>query len=284
MHRNKMIVGMLISLLGITVLAPVALAATETFHETYNVKPETRLTVSNKNGGITIRAWENETVDVVAEKKTNLGGKLEDVEIAVTVGERMTIETVHLVKNPRVSVSYTISVPSSMIIEQVQSSNGAMTLQGANGDVIAKTSNGAIKIVEHTGNVSVETSNGGIELQQINGSVKAETSNGAIKITGVTGITGVKTSNGSIHAEIMEIAEESLELKTSNGSIKIFLASDLNADVEMNTSNGKISIQDIEIVTTEISKTSFEGRIGDGGKKLEVKTSNGTIEVYGLRK
>ncbi len=51
----------------------------------------------------------------------------------------------------------------------------------------------------------------------------------------------------------------------------------------METSNGKISIHDVEIVTREISKTEFKGRIGSGGKTLTVKTSNGSIEVYELK-
>jgi DUF4097 and DUF4098 domain-containing protein YvlB len=263
--------------------ASTAMAATETFHETYEVGPETPLTVSNKNGGITINVWDNDFVDVTAEKKTHLGGSLDDVEIHVTTGDTLTIETVYLVKFPRVSVNYTILVPASVIVEEVQTSNGAIRLQGCQGDVAAQTSNGAINIQQHTGDVSAKTSNGSIDVQQITGYVKAKTSNGGISIANVAGIVEAETSNGSISAEVTDIQADEVTLKTSNGRVKVFLAPDLNAELEMKTSNGKITIQDVEIITTEISKTRFEGRIGDGGKKLNVKTSNGSIDVYGLK-
>lgn len=268
--------------LALTLLVLPAFAVTETFHKTYDVKAGMPLTVSNRNGGITIQVWEKNSVDVVAEKKTRIGGRLEDVEIQVTIGDVIAIESVYLVNNPRVSVNYRINVPAGLVVQNLKTSNGAISLQGTGGDVVADTSNGAIKVVEHRGDVQVETSNGSIELRNIRGIVDAKTSNGSITIADVTGISSAKTSNGSIHAEVAEIAGEALEIKTSNGRVKVFLSPDLNADVEMQTSNGKITMQDVEIMTTEISKTKIQGRIGSGGRMLNVKTSNGAIEVYGL--
>jgi DUF4097 and DUF4098 domain-containing protein YvlB len=266
----------------LTLLASPAFAVTETFRETYEAKAGTPLTVSNKNGGITIQVWNKNSVEVVAEKKTRIGGRLKDVEIQVTVGDVLSIETVYKVKFPRVSVNYTINVPASLVVQNVKTSNGAISLEGTSGDVMADTSNGSIKIVEHAGGVQAETSNGSVYLQNIEGIVKAKTSNGAIKITDVAGIRNAKTSNGSIQAEVTEIAGDALELKTSNGRIKVFLSPTLNANVEMRTSNGKISLHGVEIITSEISKTSIKGRVGNGGKTLNVKTSNGSIEVHGL--
>ena len=70
MREKKAIVCTLISFVCMAVLSPAALAATETFHETYDVTSGTPLTVSNRNGGITVRVWENETVDVIAAEIT----------------------------------------------------------------------------------------------------------------------------------------------------------------------------------------------------------------------
>jgi len=47
----------------------------------------------------------------------------------------------------------------------------------------------------------------------------------------------------------------------------MLLSPDLDADIEMRTSNGKITLHDIEIVATEISKTTLIARIGKGGSK-----------------
>lgn len=260
-----------------------ALAATETFHEAYTVEDGTPLTVDNRNGSVTINVWEKETVDVVAKKKTNRGGKLSNVEIQVNIGDAMSIETVYLVKDPRVSVEFSITVPASMSIQQVESSNGAITLEGTTGDVGVRTSNGSIEVRQHAGNVSAQTSNGSIDMKQLTGVVKANTSNGGIDITGAGGIEEAETSNGTISVEVAELHADEVTLKTSNGKIKMFLSPELNADLEMRTSNGKITIHDVEIVTQEVSKTQFKGRIGSGGKTLTAKTSNGSIGVYTLK-
>lgn len=256
-------------------------ADTETFHETYEVSSGTPLTVLNKNGAIRISVWDKDSVDVVAEKKTQLGGNLNNVKIEVTVGETMTIETVYLVKNPRVSVKYTISVPAQVVVESVKSSNGAITLNEVSGDVTAETSNGVIEITGNKGNVNAKTSNGAIELNRIDGYVEARTSNGTIRIAGVSGLVAAETSNGSISTEVPDIQNDT-HIKTSNGPIKVYLPAELDANLELKTSNGKIGLHEIEILTSEVSETSLKGRIGDGGSLLYIKTSNGSIDVYRL--
>jgi DUF4097 and DUF4098 domain-containing protein YvlB len=279
--RKHAIFVVLAMFLLLFLCVPAVFAATETFHETYEVAPGTPFRVHNINGGIRLSAWDKDYVDVVAEKREQIGGNAKNVKIEVTVGDTITIETVHLVKYPRVSVNYTISVPAAIVVESVQSSNGAITLQNVHGDVTAETSNGAIDITGHTGTVRAKTSNGAIELNRIDGYVEAKTSNGAIKISGVSGLVSAETSNGSISTEIPGIQND-VRIKTSNGAIKVYLSAELDASVELKTSNGKIGLHDIEILTSEIGKTSLKGRIGDGGNLLYVKTSNGSIDVYRL--
>lgn len=282
-HRITMTAALAVAICAVIGLASPVMADTETFHETYSVGAGTPLIVENRNGSVTISVWDKDIVDVVAVKKTHLGGKLSDVEIQVEAGDTLRIETVYLVKNPRVSVNYTITVPASMPIELARSSNGALELTGTAGDVEARTSNGSIKVTQHAGLVDAKTSNGKITLRRIAGAVTADTSNGSVEIVDVAGIQNVETSNGSISAEIVGLTADNARLKTSNGSIKVWLATDMNADLEMKTSNGKITLHDIEVMVSEISKTQLEGRLGTGGPRLEVKTSNGSIEIHALK-
>jgi DUF4097 and DUF4098 domain-containing protein YvlB len=260
-----------------------AIAATETFHETYEVEPATTLNLHNKNGGVTIRGWEKSYIEVSAEKTSRWGGNVDNVEITViTDDDTLTIETIYLVKNPRVSVTYEISVPEDVSVRSVGSSNGAITLENTRGDVVAETSNGSIEIEDLQGTAKAKTSNGKIEITRVSGYVEAKTSNGSITITDVSGTVAAQTSNGRIRAEIQEIQDD-IRIKTSNGSIELYVSPDLNATIEMKTSNGKITIQGIEIIASELSKTKLKGKFGNGGKHLDVKTSNGSIDVYKLQ-
>jgi DUF4097 and DUF4098 domain-containing protein YvlB len=283
MHRQCLIivllVGLFVYVLGTA--APIG-AASENFQETYEVKPGTTLEVQNKNGSVEIARWDKPQVEVWAEKKADfLGGKLDKVKIEVTAGDVMSIKTVYLEENPRVSVTYIISVPKDVSVKSVESSNGAITLKGTQGDVTVETSNGRIEVEGVNGNVKAKTSNGKIEITSVQGSVEARTNNGEIAITKVTEIRSAETSNGRIRAEIQEMRDD-VELKTSNGAIELYLSPKLNIEIEMKTSNGKISTQGVNITSSESSDTKLNGKIGSGGKQLSVKTSNGSITVYKL--
>jgi len=257
-------------------------ADTETFNETYEISSGTRLEIRNHNGGIKIQKWGRSNLKVQATKKTRWGGKLENVEIKVTPGDSFSIETVHLVRNPKVSVSYDIHVPESLIVTHVRTSNGRIELKGTRGDTIAETSNGKIKIEDATGNVQAHTSNGGIEIEDVKGFVSAHTSHGSIEVEGTSGVEELETSNGAIDAEVPAIGENGLRVRTSNGAIELALAIELNANIEVRTSNGKIKLEDFEVMVKEISKSSLRGRIGKGGKKISCRTSNGRIVLKKL--
>jgi DUF4097 and DUF4098 domain-containing protein YvlB len=241
------------------------------------------LALQNKNGGVTMRGWEKSYIEVSAEKKSRWGGNVDHVEIKITRGDgTLTIETIYRVKNPRVSVTYDISVPEHVSVSAVDSSNGAITLEDLQGDIVAETSNGRIEIEDIHGAIKAKTSNGRIEIHQVSGDVEAKTSNGSIEITEVSGIVAAQTSNGRIQVEISEMQEDA-QIKTSNGAIELYVSPDVHANIEMKTSNGKITIQEIEIITSELSRTELKGKLGNGGKQLYVKTSNGNIDVYKLQ-
>ncbi len=71
------------------------------------------------------------------------------------------------------------------------------------------------------------------------------------------------------------------QLKTSNGSVKLHVPVDMDAKVDLKTSNGKITLHDgLEVTTSQLEKNEMQGRIGDGGPEISVKTSNGKIDIY----
>ena len=283
MIRKSSFLALFVTLFFSFFVISTADAVTETFSGSYQVEPGTKLELHNENGKVPIKRWDQSHVKVTAKKKTGRGGKLENVEIKVTQAGTMNIETIHLVKNPRVSVTYDVRVPAEVIVNYVDTSNGGIKLEGTKGNAIVETSNGKIEIENVSGNIRARTSNGKIKMKDIDGYVSAETSNGSIEVKKVAGIEKAETSNGSIEAEIPAIHDNDIRIKTSNGFIKLYLSPDLDANIEMRTSNGKIIIRDLEIVASEISKTKLKGRIGNGGRKIYGKTSNGSINLHRLK-
>ena len=242
---------------------------TEKFHETYEVDPGTKLYVVNVNGDVDLTVWDEDYVEVNAIKKTNRGeDELTKVQVEVTVGEVMKIRTEYLERNVHVSVDYRIRIPEQVMVQKVATSNGDITL------------------METSGDTEVMTSNGDIDLKDVVGTVQVQTSNGDIEIRGATVVTEASTSNGDILAEIRQVSEKDTEIATSNGSIDLYVSEKLNADLTSATSMGEVSIKALDLgsqLTARTgSTTTVKGRIGKGGRIINVNTSNGDIRIYNL--
>lgn len=241
----------------------------EDFHETYKVAPGTVLRVENINGDILISRWEKDYVEVHAEKRSRFGPEeLDKARIDVSTGDVLRVRTVHLAKNARVSVSYSIRVPSDLGIDLVNTANGSIELKGTGGDA------------------EVVTSNGDIDLIDARGTLRVRTSNGEIEIKGHATVREATTSNGSIRIDLRDIPKDGSEISTANGSIDIYVDVALNADLRGSTSLGKVSIKDealrLRFTASEESRNSLEGKIGEGGRRIDVSTSNGEIRFHVL--
>lgn len=239
---------------------------TEYFDGEYATNENTVLKVTTLNGQVEIYVWDEDTVSLNAIKKSRIGREeLEKVEINVVESEdQIEIEAIYTgSRTTTPSVDMNIKVPQYVTVDSVTTSNGAIQLFGTKGDTFAKSSNGAIII------------------ENVDGYVQASTSNGPIEITGTTGIKDLQTSNGVIAAELFDF-QENISIQTSNGGITVYMNSSLAADIEMTTSNGHISITGLSVNLT-ISEEKYKvGKLGGGGNRIDIHTSNGNINLRKL--
>jgi DUF4097 and DUF4098 domain-containing protein YvlB len=235
--------------------------AEEEFHNTYSVAPGTPLSVGNTNGNIHVRVWDKDYVDVLAVKKTNRGkDELGKVDIRVSKNGKLSIETDYLERNARVTVNYTISVPKTVPVEQIKTTNGSVEITGTTGDAFIKTTNGSIKVSDTEGTVELRTTNGNIS------------------ITGASGIRLAKSTNGSIEVSVLNFVDNA-EITTTNGSVTLAVPENINADIDLKTTNGKISASQIQMLVEEISKNHVSGKLGSGGNSITIRTTNGSITL-----
>ena len=266
MKNQLLIYGLPIMLLTIFLSGCVVPQATDYFSGFYEANENTVLTVKNINGQIEIYTWDGDNVSFNAVKRSNFGQEeLDKVFIEVTELENsIEIETSYSGSSTiRASVDMNIKIPSFVTVGSAETSNGAVQINDAKGDVEASSSNGAIII------------------DGVNGYVTASTSNGRIEVTNTTGVRDIQTSNGRITVEIPDFKED-IKIHTSNGRITVYINTDLNATIEMQTSNGNINIHDVELLTSETSDTYIKGTIGGGGNTIDIQTTNGDIHLYKL--
>jgi DUF4097 and DUF4098 domain-containing protein YvlB len=266
MIKKLMILGMVL-ILGICGLSGcLGPQTTDYFNGEYDVTEDTILKVTTFNGQIEINFWDGETVSFNAIKKSRLGqDELDKAEINVLESDDLIEIVAEYVgtRSTTPSVDMNIKIPKNVTVEYV------------------KTSNGAILINEVKGNISVTTSNGDIEIENIKGYISASTSNGRIDVKDTTGVKDLKTSNGRIYAEIFDFIDD-ITISSSNGGIEIYINPQLNADIEMTTSNGQISISGISLNVTNSEDKHIVGKLGLGGNKIDIHTSNGNIYLRKL--
>lgn len=157
-------------------------------------------------------------------------------------------------------LSVVVSVPAEIDLE-LEASNGPVRVTGISGQVLAKTSNGNVSLSGVTGDVKAESSNGRLDLEDLRGQVTAETSNGGIDFRGTL-------PPGSQNI-----------LKTSNGSVSVTLVDTSGVELDAATSNGRVGSTLPVALAGPGRENELVGTIGDGGSRLEIRTSNGSISI-----
>lgn len=251
---------------------------------TFDAEKDMKVHIKNLNGKVIVNSWDKDYINIAVTKRSRKGSdEFKKVKVEVSGKNGCTIETFHLEKNPKVSVEFEIKLPEFVRLSDVTSSNGLVRITDVKGDAELETSNGNIEVFDHIGNIDADTGNGRVELVNVKGKVTANTNNGKIRLYKTSSIVSATTSNGKIEAQISEL-ENDTEIRTSNGSVTLDISPDLNADIKARTSNSKIVLNNLEVITDSFSNDSLEGRLGSGGKKINIRTSNGKIILNNLHK
>lgn len=128
--------------------------------------------------------------------------------------------------------------------------------------------------------VDASTVNGRVVVTEAAGDVEASTINGDIRASTMGGALALKTVNGSIRARATSLAKDApVHLETVNGSVRAELPTPLDADVVLSTVNGRIETDFPFAFTGGTSKRELRGTLGSGGRRVRLRTVNGSVEL-----
>lgn len=123
------------------------------------------------------------------------------------------------------------------------------------------------------------TVNGDIEAEGLTADSEAKTVNGGITVS-TSGLARATTVNGSIRASLGRADwDGKLNFTTVNGDVQVDLPGGANVDVEASTVNGGMDTDFPLTVSGRFSMRSMRGKIGSGGRDLELETVNGSISL-----
>jgi Toastrack DUF4097 len=123
------------------------------------------------------------------------------------------------------------------------------------------------------------TVNGDVYAADLPADARVSTVNGDVEV-GARGTATGSTVNGSVTARVGKAEwDGTLDFSTVNGGIRVTLPATLDADVEATTVNGSIDSDFPITVQGRMRRQQFRGRIGNGGRRLALRTVNGSIEL-----
>jgi DUF4097 and DUF4098 domain-containing protein YvlB len=225
----------------------------EEFHQTYSLNADGRISLDEVNGRVHIVAWDRNEVKVDAVKHGDKQEQVDAVKIEIdSKPDQIHIRTKYPSsktglwgKNNSTTVDYEIMVPAQAHLDEVETVNGSMEIEGVRGKVHASTVNGHLEVKGLASDA---------ELNSVNGAVKASFD----KLDGV----------------------KSISLKTVNGRAEVTLPDNANANVTGKTLNGGISADSgLNVKHKWPVGTELDGKLGSGGTQVYAETVNGGIEV-----
>jgi DUF4097 and DUF4098 domain-containing protein YvlB len=239
-----------------------AATLTQTVDKTFDVRSGADVVLTNVNGRVTVQAWDQSRVRVVAVKRVEtsrdeLQRAMNDLRVELQPRDGgLAITT----RYPREHDG-----PSS-IFDWILGD-----------DIDAQVTYDIT--VPRTMNVRVENTNGGIRVSEVAGKHELDTTNGKIEVMRCAGSLDASTTNGSIHAELVSVAKDQpMRFETTNGRIEVTVPADFRAEIDASTTNGSIDT-DLPVATRRISSNSLRGTINGGGTSLRMRTTNGGIAL-----
>jgi hypothetical protein len=225
----------------------------EETHQTYPLTSDGKVHVDNVNGKVHITAWDRQEVQVNAVK---IGDNQEDLDaVKIEIHAKPSRVRIHTKypnskwswwgKSNSTKVEYEIKVPAQAQLQDAQTVNGPLEIEGVRGNVHASTVNGRLAAKGLAANSHLGTVNGTVEAT-------------------FDSLEGVK----------------SVTLKTVNGRAAVELPANADADVSAHTLNGGINASTgLTVKKNWPVGKDLQGKLGNGGTKVRLETINGSIQV-----
>jgi len=248
------------------------------------------LTVDTSNGGVTVKGVEGIQTASVTITRRSRGETLAEAQERVArlvvhaeqAGNRITLRYCSIEQEADVrrhsGVDFDVLVPVDARV-QVDTSNGAIVVEGIDGTIALDTSNGAIDVYDSMGDLTADTSNGRIEVVRFVGDLRLDTSNGEVWIEDVTGTVSADTSNGSVHYSGTPTAGRN-RIDTSNGSVTVRVPMDASIAFEVDVGTGRIRSSLPLVGDTEGDEWSAQLN-PPAELTFDLRASNGTIRIEG---
>lgn len=264
--RRRFFAGVAVSVVGLLsgcVDDIVGSPVSEPFSTDHTVSDETTVTVSNRNGPVTVQQADGDRVTVSGTKRASSQEALDSIDIDVVEGEQFMIN-VRFGSGSDFSnrnVALTVDIPTGVAVDRATTANGDVSVTGVRGDLTATTTNGDVDVAD------------------VSGFVRGETTNGDVQIRATTGLTRARTINGAVDVELHSMRDD-VTCSSSNGDVTARVGPDVAAAIRLSTNTGTTAVRDLPYTTTVDRSGYIRGSLRDGESPvLHLQTNNGDVTL-----
>jgi DUF4097 and DUF4098 domain-containing protein YvlB len=272
-------------------------------HEGQIERVEKRFTVQNTapaevhlitfDGAIEVRSWDRPEVLIQIEKHGADKEALGKIDIlSEQKGDVIQVEARHsTARSNFIGLGFFLS-PSAKLIASVprntnlviRTEDGAVVVERVNGRTTIHTGDGSIRATETAGEMVAETGDGSMQMEDVSGRVEARTGDGSIRISGTPTSLRARSGDGSIVLRIRNGAAmtDDWMVTTNDGSVSVELPDGFAAQIEADPgADGRVrnDLKLANVVGGTRDKRVLTGALGEGGRRLSIRTGDGTIRL-----
>lgn len=258
----------------------------------FRVSGQPTINLTTFDGSIEVRGWDRNEVVIEIEKR----GQDKDVVSRFTVTaeqkeNQISVDVRHSGGSTYIGIGTFTSPSARLVVSAPRQSNvmarsgdGSVLLDRLDGKLEVKTSDGSIRAVETSGTQLFETGDGSITLEDVAGAIEGRTDDGTVRVSGMPSALRVRTGDGSIVLRIRRgtVMTDDWTVTTNDGSIVAELPEDFSAMIDAEPGSDSRARTDLELIDqvggTRDNRT-LQGRLGAGGKRLLLRSGDGSIRL-----
>lgn len=254
-----------------------------------------QLHLSTFDGAIEIQPWDRPEVIVEIEKRGPTREAVDSLQIETSQkGNRIEVTVKRPSSETFSTFGFHVSSSAKLVASVPRRSDvvartgdGSIRVDGVSGRVELRTGDGSIKATDVIGQLVLNTGDGAITVDGAEGQLALETGDGGVNVAGKLSAVRMHTGDGSIvyRADPGAAMASDWDISTGDGSVALYLPASFGADLDAHTGDGRIrselrivSAMDVE-ADEERSRRTLRGRLGDGGRRLRIRTGDGSITL-----
>ena len=267
-----------------------ALAAVQQQTDTLiTVQPDVRVEINNVAGDITVRAWDQNQVRVVAEHGSNdfIEIDADGNELSIQAASAMGLGIIDIELSVPTGASLEIQAPFADI--SIAGTHGSVSAQAVEGDISLEGGDGVIELQAVAGDVSVTGASGNVEAQSVDGDVTVTDVSGNVQVQTVDGdIILLRIASTSVEAATVDGDIEwdgdikdggSYSFVTHDGDLNIAVQQDANVQIFVASYDADFSTDFPLTVPAGEHGKRFSLELGTGSARVELESFDGTINL-----